>query len=191
MYIAEKEFERNDGHFSPILVHLHNWRHGDTLQWHVSPALWAHLLASPRISHRRVFPLKWVCYLGYSSGRSPYFLPYSVVLARLCTYRMTNRTICFIWDCWVFLTSINTKPPYHYCLEDQNFNGMLQSAAPKTPQAIHWLALDYFGGKLRKLANPYEGHFFNSSARYEKTEHQLLQLRVKTQKSSSLLLQRG
>lgn len=59
-----------------------------------------------------------------------FFSPHSVVLACLCTCHVTNKTFGLIWDCWVFLTSINTKPPGP---EDQHLNGMLQSAAPKTP----------------------------------------------------------
>lgn len=100
------------------------------LQRCVSPAFEPTYL-SPRIGHKRVFPLKWEWYVRFSSGRSPYFFsPDSVVLACPCTYHVTNRTFGFIWHCWVFLTGISTKPPGP---EDQHFNGMLQPAAAKTP----------------------------------------------------------
>lgn len=72
---------------------------------------------------------------------------HSVVLACICTYPVTNRTIGFICDWQVFLTSIDTKPPYHYCPEHRYFNGTHQSAASQNPSNLSpdWY-LDYSGG---------------------------------------------
>lgn len=65
-------------------------------------------------------------------------------------------TFGFIWDCWVFLTSINTK---HGGPEDQHFNGMVQSAAPKTPPGyspagtgLFWWEATETGEPMTRLA---------------------------------------
>lgn len=96
VYIAEKEFERNDGHFSPVLVRLHNQRHGDKhtvvmcLSNLVSPST-----CHPRIGHRRVFPLKWEWYPGCSSGRGPDFFPLTPLfrLTSVLTVWLTGQLV--------------------------------------------------------------------------------------------------
>lgn len=126
----------------------------NTPQWCLSPALWAHLLGTPGSVTERYF-------LCSKSGSGVFFRQESLsfpslLLWLISTHCVTNRTISFIWDWFVFLTSIGTKPPYHYCPKDQHFNGTVQPAAPKVLQDFHWLAVDYFGGKLWKLASPWQ-----------------------------------
>lgn len=84
------------------------------------------------------------------------FPPYSAVLTCLCTCQMTNRTFGFIWDCWGFFISINTKP---HGPEDQYFNGMVQSSASKTPPGysptgigLFWWEATEAGESMTRLA---------------------------------------
>lgn len=93
-------------------------------------SLWAHLLVTQDWSQKGFSSeIRVVCEVFFRQ-EPLFFSPDSVVSACPCTYHVTNTTFGFIWHCWAFLTGINTKPPGP---EDQHFNGMLQSAAPKTP----------------------------------------------------------
>lgn len=94
MYIAEKEFEKNDRHFYTTLVHLHDWRHCDkcaavtSLSSLVSPPP-----RHPSFSHRRVFSLKQEGCLGYSSGSKSYFLTQLFWLASVLTLWLTGQSV--------------------------------------------------------------------------------------------------
>lgn len=89
----------------------------------------------PSISHRRLFFSKARVISGVFVRQKALFSHW-VILACIFAYSVTNRTTSFIWDCQIFLTSIDIKSPCHYCPEDWYFSGTLQSAASQNPSHL-------------------------------------------------------
>ena len=130
----------------------------NTLQWCVSPALWAHLLATPGSITEGFFLWSESDIWGIlQAGVLIFSLTQLFWLTSVLTVWLTGQSVSPEMTAGFFSQALIQNLLITIALKTNISIACFSQQHPKLLQAIHWLALGYFGGKLQKLANPWQG----------------------------------